>query len=160
MSPDDLKLYALSYKADQPMVRMVALETITLEGCYLYENDGDLSLQRASDSTGTVVILRGHMFACEPDLAAELHREGSAVIEDEPPAQTIQQPKITGYRQLSQAEADLMNEIKAEGERLGALVAKLRGNPDLDQRWVSIGQTDLQQGLMSLTRAVAQPTTF
>ena len=74
--------------------------------------------------------------------------------------ETIVQPKITGYRQLNEAEAALMNEIKAEGVKLGELVAKLRGTEGLDQRWVSIGATDLQTGLMALTRGVAQPTTF
>ena len=73
---------------------------------------------------------------------------------------TFTQPKITGYRQLNEAEAALMNEIKAEGVRLGELVAKLRTTEGLDQRWVSIGATDLQTGLMALTRGVAQPTTF
>ena len=67
---------------------------------------------------------------------------------------------INGYRDLSQDEIDLMNEIKAEGVKLGELVAKLRGTEGLDQRWVSIGATDLQTGLMALTRGVAQPTTF
>ena len=70
------------------------------------------------------------------------------------------QPKITGYRQLTQEEADLMNEVKAEGIRLSALVDKLRATPDLDGRWISIGTTDLQTGLMALTRAIARPTTF
>lgn len=70
------------------------------------------------------------------------------------------QPKITGYRQLTEAEVALMNEIKARGVELGALVAKLRATDGLDQRWVSIGATDLQTGLMALTRGVAQPTTF
>jgi hypothetical protein len=73
---------------------------------------------------------------------------------------TITQPKITGYRQLSQAEADLMNKIKAQGVVLGNLVAELRATPGLDQRWISLGATDLQTGLMALTRGVAQPTTF
>lgn len=73
---------------------------------------------------------------------------------------TLQQPNITGYRQLSQAEAALMNQIKAKGVELGVLVAQLRSIDTLDQRWVSIGATDLQTGLMALTRAVAQPTTF
>ena len=73
---------------------------------------------------------------------------------------TIQQPKITGYRQLSDAEAALMNKIKAKGLELGDLVAELRNIDTLDQRWVSIGATDLQTGLMALTRAVARPTTF
>jgi len=74
--------------------------------------------------------------------------------------ETFVQPKITGYRQLSEAEAALMNEIKARGVELGELVQKLRDTPDLDQRWVSVGATDLQTGLMALTRGVAQPTTF
>lgn len=73
---------------------------------------------------------------------------------------TFVQPKITGYRQLNEAEAALMNEIKAKGVELGELVSKLRANVDLDQRWISIGATDLQTGLMALTRSVARPTTF
>ena len=67
---------------------------------------------------------------------------------------------IKGYRELSQEEINLMNEIKEQGAVLGSLVDKLRGFPDLDQRWVSIGATDLQTGLMALTRAVAKPTFF
>ena len=70
------------------------------------------------------------------------------------------QPKITGYRQLTKEEADLMNEVKAEGIRLSALIDKLRATDDLDGRWISIGATDLQTGLMALTRAIARPTTF
>lgn len=74
--------------------------------------------------------------------------------------ETFVQLNITGYRQLNESEAALMNEIKAEGVKLGELVAKLRATDGLDQRWVSIGSTDLQTGLMALTRGVAQPTTF
>ena len=74
--------------------------------------------------------------------------------------ETITQPKITGYRQLSEADAALINEIKARGLELGDLVAKLRATEGLDQRWISVGATDLQTGLMALTRGVAQPTTF
>lgn len=73
---------------------------------------------------------------------------------------TFQQPKITGYRQLNETEAALMNKIKEKGVELGRLVAELRVTEGLDQRWVSIGATDLQTGLMALTRGVAQPTTF
>ncbi|MFM1991304.1 MAG: hypothetical protein RJA99_4261 [Pseudomonadota bacterium] len=67
---------------------------------------------------------------------------------------------IKGYRELSQAEIDAMNEIKTMGAQLGALVDKLRAQEGLDQRWVSIGATDLQKALMALTRSVAQPTFF
>lgn len=71
-----------------------------------------------------------------------------------------QHRKIKGYRELSQKEVDLMNEIKAKGAELGELVEKLQSTANLDQRWVSIGATDFQTGLMALTRSVAQPTFF
>ena len=71
-----------------------------------------------------------------------------------------QHQKITGYRDLTQAEINLMNEIKLKGRDLGILIEQLRQTEGLDQRWISIGATDLQTGLMALTRAVAQPTSF
>lgn len=71
-----------------------------------------------------------------------------------------QHKHIKGYRDLSTEEIALMNDIKDQGERLGDLVKKLRETAGLDQRWVSIGATDLQTGLMALVRGVAQPTTF
>ena len=67
---------------------------------------------------------------------------------------------IKGYRELTESEISVMNDIKSQGEQLGALVATLKQMPELDQRWVSIGTTDLQTGLMALVRAVAKPTTF
>lgn len=75
-------------------------------------------------------------------------------------SETFQQPKITGYRQLNETDVKLMNAIKSQGIELGKLVDQLRATEGLDQRWISIGVTDLQQGLMALTRGVAQPTTF
>lgn len=89
--------------------------------------------------------------------------------------ETFIQPKITGYRQLSQAEVALMNEGKALAEACGAYIAKPRTHPDvkrdqapvegdapqpLDQRWIAIGSTQLQQGFMAVIRGIAQPTTF
>lgn len=86
--------------------------------------------------------------------------------------ETFTQPKITGYRQLTPEEVALMNEGKALAEQVGAYIKKLRGytqeasnasvsgGPVLDQRWVSIGATQLQQGFMAVIRGIAQPTTF
>lgn len=71
-----------------------------------------------------------------------------------------QHTKIKGYRDLSQSEIDAMNTIKAEGIRLGLLIEDLRDSEVLDQRWVSIAETHLQQGIMAAVRSVAQPTTF
>jgi hypothetical protein len=67
---------------------------------------------------------------------------------------------IEGYGELSQEEIDLMNEIKQHGKHIGELVNKLHTYPNLDSRWIAIGNTDLQKGFMALTRAVAKPEFF
>lgn len=71
-----------------------------------------------------------------------------------------QHRQITGYRDLTQAEIDTMNTIKAEGARLSGLVSMVRECPESDRRWAAIAETHLQQGLMALTRAVARPESF
>jgi len=73
-----------------------------------------------------------------------------------------QHQKITGYRDLSQEEIDLMNECKAMAEECGVLCEKLRTMPglSLDGRWLAIGKTDLQKGFMGIIRSIAQPSTF
>jgi hypothetical protein len=70
-----------------------------------------------------------------------------------------QHRKISGYRELDEAEIALMNAIKAHGAAFEVLLADLR-KADPDPRWVNIGMTHIQQGLMALTRAVAKPTFF
>ena len=71
-----------------------------------------------------------------------------------------QHRKIKGYRELSQEEIDLMNEIKTKGAELGELVQKLENSQETDKRWVEFGKTDLQKGLMCLTRSIAKPEFF
>lgn len=68
---------------------------------------------------------------------------------------------IKGYRDLTQAEIDLMNRIKqAEAEVIAPLVNELKGmGGGADQRWVAIGRTHMQEGFSALVRAVAQPET-
>jgi hypothetical protein len=91
-----------------------------------------------------------------------------------------QHRQIKGYRELSQQEIDLMNQIKAKGLELDALLGQVHAHvqgqivdvangDEIDharvdaaqpQRWIAIARTDFQTGLMALTRAVAQPTFF
>lgn len=70
-----------------------------------------------------------------------------------------QHRKISGYRELDADDIALMNEIKALGPQLQVLVEKLNEH-NADGRWLSIGTTHLQQGLMAWTRAVAKPSFF
>lgn len=67
---------------------------------------------------------------------------------------------IKGYRDLSEQEIALMNEIKEKGAEIEELINKLRTDQSVDPRWLAIGQTDMQTGLMALTRAVAKPSSF
>lgn len=94
-------------------------------------------------------------------------------MNDSNPADT----RIIGYRDLSDSDIDMVNIIKMHGERLDGLIKSLEkdlmaqyGEADATEsmrmecaqpaRWLSIGRTHLQEGLMALTRAVTQPTTF
>ena len=73
-----------------------------------------------------------------------------------------QHRKITGYRDLSEAEIALMNEIKDHEERLASLLGRLYAgvipgqHPDL--RALSLARTNLQQGFMWFVRAIAKPS--
>ena len=74
-----------------------------------------------------------------------------------------QHKKIKGYRDLSQAEIDLMNESKEIAEKVGILIDKLEFSADqlkLDTTWLELGKRDLQTGFMKVIRSIAQPTTF
>lgn len=96
-----------------------------------------------------------------------------------------QHRKIAGYRELSQPEIDLMNEIKALGPQLEAMAEKVeaylrqqRGhaehcaaheNDRLDlerldkarpEQWALTARVGAQAALMYWTRAIAQPSFF
>lgn len=71
-----------------------------------------------------------------------------------------QHKKISGYRDLTQEEIDQMNALKAVGTQLGFLIKNMKQDPDVDQRWLSIAETHLQQGIMAAVRSVAKPNGF
>lgn len=71
-----------------------------------------------------------------------------------------QHRQIKGYRELSQDEIDAMNRIKTAGASIGELLDEVSKIADVDQRWVAVAKTHLQQGFMALTRSVAKPDFF
>lgn len=85
-----------------------------------------------------------------------------------------QHQKISGYRDLTQTEIDLMNEAKALESSVLAFHRKVRGvlvnqgitGSDDDKlrmdnanamRWHAIARTDIETGFMALVRSIAQP---
>lgn len=87
-----------------------------------------------------------------------------------------QHQKISGYRDLTQKEIDLMNEAKALEANVLAFHRKVGAHLDsqkheaefeppeferivqaLPARWHFIARTDIETGFMALVRAIAQP---
>lgn len=81
---------------------------------------------------------------------------------------------IQGYRELSEEEVALINEIKTKGYELGALIDKLKNHVNeqarhedsiiMDRhkitephRWLAMARTSGQNFIMQAVRAVAQP---
>lgn len=77
-----------------------------------------------------------------------------------------QHKKITGYRDLTQDEIDLMNKVKDKAEEVRKLLSEIEGvhadigQHAIDMRWLNIGKTDLQKGFMALVRSIAKPESF
>ena len=75
-----------------------------------------------------------------------------------------QHRKIDGYRELTQEEIDLMNEIKAKGRELGQLVGRVMITQKygtsagiMRELWAGYAAMNIETGVMQLVRAVAQP---
>lgn len=65
---------------------------------------------------------------------------------------------VAGYKAQPQDRIDLVNGFKADEERLLRKLDALReGGPDVDQRWLALGRTQLEQAFMAINRAVFRP---
>lgn len=68
-----------------------------------------------------------------------------------------QHKKIAGYRDLSQAEIDAMNDCKSIERKFNSMIDRLKTVPGVDQRNVALAQTYGENAFMRAVRAVAQP---
>lgn len=75
-----------------------------------------------------------------------------------------QHKKITGYRDLSEAEIALMNEIKAHEKQTAELLSRVfavaratSDGPNEGTRQAAIAKTEFEHAFMRLVRAVARP---
>jgi len=67
---------------------------------------------------------------------------------------------IQGYRELTQEEIDAMNACKSMGRAIKDFTDELSTFEAIDRRWLAIGITDLQKGIMAITRSIAKPEGF
>ena len=68
---------------------------------------------------------------------------------------------IKGYRELTNEELNVINDIKELADLIGGMIEKFeKVEKGIDKRWLAIAKTDLQKGFMSLVRSIAQPDSF
>jgi hypothetical protein len=63
---------------------------------------------------------------------------------------------VAGYKPQSQNNVDLVNANKALEEEILRILDRLR-TMDVDQRWLAIGRTHLEEGFMAVNRSIFQP---
>lgn len=72
---------------------------------------------------------------------------------------------VTGYRDLSQDEIDIINSIKDAEKTVGALHRELvrlitpfaENSIQPDGRWLSIAKTHFEEGFSAMVRSIAKP---
>lgn len=65
---------------------------------------------------------------------------------------------VSGYLPQSPTAVETVNIHKDMEERLMRHLDILRTWPDIDQRWLSIGRTAIEQGFMAVNRSVFKPS--
>ena len=68
-----------------------------------------------------------------------------------------QHKHIKGYRDLSETEIGLMNDIKEYERGWNRLIDRLQATAGIDQRNVALAKTHGEDAFMRAVRAVAQP---
>jgi hypothetical protein len=64
---------------------------------------------------------------------------------------------VAGYTTQSQANIDAVNENKQMEELCLQSLDRLRERPEIDQRWLAIGRTSLEQAFMAINSAIFKP---
>lgn len=65
---------------------------------------------------------------------------------------------VAGYKPQDDTAIGWVNQMKSAEERLLRHLDDLKAAPDLDQRWLAVGRTHLEQAFMAINRSVFRPT--
>ena len=68
-----------------------------------------------------------------------------------------QHQKISGYRDLTEKEIGIINEVKRYEEQLGLLWREADETVGVDKRWMRIAKTHFEEGFMAFVRSIARP---
>jgi hypothetical protein len=64
---------------------------------------------------------------------------------------------VAGYTTQTDDKVQAVNENKQLEETVLKRLDALKADPNIDQRWLAIGRTHVEEGFMSINRAIFQP---
>lgn len=64
---------------------------------------------------------------------------------------------VAGYRAQDEARVAQVNAMKAVEEELLRILDVMKADGAIDQRWLALGRTHVEQGFMAVNRAVFRP---
>lgn len=64
---------------------------------------------------------------------------------------------VKGYTTQSESALAKVNLMKAKEEELLRLLDQMKDDLDIDQRWLAIGRTGIEQAFMAINRSVFKP---
>ena len=64
---------------------------------------------------------------------------------------------VKGYQPQSDAAVSLVNANKIAEETFLRQMDEMKGDDEIDQRWLAIARTHIEQGFMALNRAIFRP---
>ena len=64
---------------------------------------------------------------------------------------------VAGYRPQSEENVQLVNKHKRVEEEILRHLDILKAEPSIDQRWLAIGRTHIEEAFMAINRAVFKP---
>jgi len=65
---------------------------------------------------------------------------------------------VHGYRPQDGGAIDRVNANKRHEEEMLRVLDAMKQMPEIDQRWLAIGRTHIEQGFMAINRAIFKPT--
>jgi len=64
---------------------------------------------------------------------------------------------VPGYRPQSDAAVAIVTTMKRTEEKILRALDDLAAREDIDQRWLAIGRTQIEQGFMAVNRSIFRP---
>lgn len=64
---------------------------------------------------------------------------------------------VSGYQPQTAVKVDCVNAMKAREELVLRQLDMMKDDPEVDQRWLAIGRTQLEQAFMAINRSIFCP---